>query len=1155
MLLLGETEIKNHKKEKIKGEYVILEGEEFYKISNFDGMDSFFMTIVSDSDHWMFISSKGGLSAGRKDMDHALFPYYPEDKIHDSSQNTGSCTIFHVEKDNKKYLWEPFSQNASVYSICRNIYKNKYGNKLIFEEVNDNFGITFCYAWMNSERFGFVKKSTLINHSEHDINIEILDGIQNIMPHSISHLLQLEMSNLVDAYKKNELFGKSGIALFTMSSIPTDKAEPNEALNCTTVWSAGLKNPLYLLSSRQLNRFRHAIPIKEEPETKGIKGAYFVNSSLKLEKKSHLQWIIVADVDQDACQLTQLHSILSGKKNVLNEVMEDVAKGTENLEKLVAAADGLQFTADRLAAHHHFTNVMFNIMRGGVFDDGYAINTDDFISFIKKSNASVFKKYQHFFSTLEKCINYNDLLHNVENINDTDLERLCYEYLPLIFSRRHGDPSRPWNKFSIELKNENGLKNLNYQGNWRDIFQNWEALCISYPGFIESILCKFLNASTADGYNPYRITKEGISWEKLDPKNPWSNIGYWGDHQIIYMLKLLELSEQYHPTAIQQLLTKEIFCYANVPYCIKPYEDLLKNPHETISYDNHRETEIEKLVKTIGSDGKLLMKEKNILYVNLSEKILVSLLAKLTNFIPEGGIWLNTQRPEWNDANNALVGHGISMVTLYYMRRYVNFYSCLLKKINTDKIELSEEVLQWFNDINQSLNKHKVFLKGNMTDHQRRQALDDFGISGTHYRNRIYTHGLSGKKEQVNTKELVAFLKLTLQYIDHSISANKRNDGLYHAYNLMDMTDDGGIHINHLYEMLEGQVALLSSGYLAPKEAIHILSGLKKSEMYREDQHSYMLYPNRKLKNFAQKNTISFLSNGGSSILINQRLKESDFRLVEKDIEGKYHFNSSLRNSKVLKEMLDNMKNDYPDLVEKEYSSITGLYEQVFQHKTFTGRSGTFYGYEGLGCIYWHMVAKLLLSIQENFYQAAAAKAPAEALKQLAEIYYDVRAGIGFNKSPEIYGAFPTDPYSHTPEHSGAKQPGLTGQVKEEVITRFGELGITIVAGQICFNPILLRKKEFIKSKNVFQYFNVNQQEQTIALPVNSLAFTFCQVPVIYFLSNENSIRIIFSDQKVKTISGNLLDADLSRMVFERTDSISRIEVKVAQSLLCLEAV
>ena len=49
------------------------------------------------------------------------------------------------------------------------------------------------------------------------------------------------------------------------------------------------------------------------------------------------------------------------------------------------------------------------------------------------------------------------------------------------------------------------------------------------------------------------------------------------------------------------------------------------------------------------------------------------LLAKLSNFIPGGGIWLNTQRPEWNDANNALAGWGLSMVTARYIRRYLGF--------------------------------------------------------------------------------------------------------------------------------------------------------------------------------------------------------------------------------------------------------------------------------------------------------------------------------------------------------------------------------------------------------------------------------------------------------------------------------------------------
>ena len=47
--------------------------------------------------------------------------------------------------------------------------------------------------------------------------------------------------------------------------------------------------------------------------------------------------------------------------------------------------------------------------------------------------------------------------------------------------------------------------------------------------------------------------------------------------------------------------------------------------------------------------------------------------------------------------------------------------------------------------------------------------------------------------------------------------------------------------------------------------------------------------------------------------------------------------------------------------------------------------------------------------------------------------YFEILAGIGAHKSPELYGAFPTDPYSHTPGGKGAQQPGMTGQVKEDL--------------------------------------------------------------------------------------------------------------------------
>ena len=194
-------------------------------------------------------------------------------------------------------------------------------------------------------------------------------------------------------------------------------------------------------------------------------------------------------------------------------------------------------------------------------------------------------RHAAFFRRLPKPTLYGEMVAAAAATGDPQLERLCREYLPLTFSRRHGDPTRPWNRFSIATRNADGTRILNYEGNWRDIFQNWEALAVSFPGFVSGMICRFLNASTADGYNPYRITRDGIDWEVVDPHDPWSYIGYWGDHQIIYLLKLLEILDRHDPATLPGLLTRDIFAYANVPYRIKPYDALLANPKDTVVFD------------------------------------------------------------------------------------------------------------------------------------------------------------------------------------------------------------------------------------------------------------------------------------------------------------------------------------------------------------------------------------------------------------------------------------------------------------------------------------------------------------------------------------------------------------------------------------------
>ncbi len=221
------------------------------------------------------------------------------------------------------------------------------------------------------------------------------------------------------------------------------------------------------------------------------------------------------------------------------------------------------------------------------------------------------------------------------------------------------------------------------------------------------------------------------------------------------------------------------------------------------------------------------------------------------------------------------------------------------------------------------------------------------------------------------------------------------------------------------------------------------------------------------------------------------------------------------------------------------------IFEDIFDHKSFTGRSGTFFGYEGLGSIYWHMVSKLLLAVQENCLLAISKKDSEETIARLFEHYYEINEGIGVHKSPELYGAIPTDPYSHTPAGKGAQQPGMTGQVKEDVLSRFGELGVFVKDGKLQFNPILLRKNEFLEKSQTFTYTDIHKNLSKIALEKNSLCFTYCQVPIIYQLSEKENLKVVFYDQSTVVYDTLKLDVKNSKKVFERTGEINQIIISL----------
>ena len=507
---------------------------------------------------------------------------------------------------------------------------------------------------------------------------------------------------------------------------------------------------------------------------------------------------------------------------------------------------------------------------------------------------------------------------------------------------------------------------------------------------------------------------------------------------------------------------------------------------------------------------------------------------------------MNTQRPEWNDANNALVGNGVSMVTLYYLRRFLKFWHAKFADTQLVSVQISEEVRELFDNIFKLFTENTGVLENGFSEKERKYFTDKLGESGTNYRNAVYQQSFSGNKKAISAAELTDFAQLSLAYVDQSIKVNKRYDGLFHAYNLISFSKNG-VLIRHLYEMLEGQVSVLSSGYLNAEESLDVLNALKSSSLFRSDQYSYLLYPDRELPRFSEKNNIP-IHRVQESKLLSKLIAKKDTSILSTDQSGHYHFNGSFRNADVLDEALSALdKTLYGELVIKEKNIVLDIFEEIFDHQSFTGRSGTFYGYEGLGSIYWHMVSKLLLATEESIFKALDEDADPGIVGDLKDHYYEIKAGIGLYKSPELYGAFPTDAYSHTPGNSGARQPGMTGQVKEDFISRMGELGVRIKKGEIVFDTSLINPDEFLDKESIFKYYSPKGKNLELQLDEKQLAFTICQVPMVYKLSNDEKITVFSINGQSKEIKGTSLNIKTSSSIFNRKGEIERIEISIKQ--------
>jgi hypothetical protein len=1126
------------------------DGARYAVISDVDRLEPFLMHVVGNGDVWVFAGSNSPLTAGRVDPDTALFPYVTADKLLRHSDSSGVRSVFRVRRESAgraavgapATLWEPWLGTRRE-TTHRNLYKRVDSTEIRYEEIDEALGLRCEWSLTTCGRFGLVRRATLENLAGEAADIEYLDGWHQLVPPGIGISMWDRYSYLAAAYVRVEAAPDVPLAVYALNAAITDHPEASESLRSAVAWSVGHASPRVVLRERAVDAFRAGAPLEAIARSaaanrtlRGEIGSYLVAGATTIPPGASFSWYAVADTRLDAARLVDLRERLRDPDTLRRDVEEAIDADRTGLRRRIAAADGIQRTSDETASVHHYTNVLFNSMRGGTFQDSYSFPSSDLRRYIRTHNRRIYERHRAWLETLPDRLDLTRLRTEASALVDPQLVRLADTYLPITFSRRHGDPSRPWNRFALRLEDEAGDPILGYEGNWRDIFQNWETIGRSFPAWLDSFIAVFLNASTADGYNPYRVTKNGIDWEVPNPSDPWASIGYWGDHQLVYLARLLEAQEAFFPGVLRGRLADERFASVLVPYRIAGFEEQLRDPHHTIEFDEKLHARLLADASDLGADAKLAVgPDGDPLLVSLAEKLLLPILVKMTNFVPEGGVWLNTQRPEWNDANNALAGWGLSMITVCYARRYLALIDRLVTggpsfRVSKPVASLLDEVTAIFEAVRAQLDAASSF-----DDAARFRTLRDLGRAGERHRQAVYSAAaghpvLAVPSVELDESAVHRLAKAVLPVLDASIRSARRDDGLYDGYDVLEV-EGKSAHVRRLYPMLEGQVAAISSGVLSPSESLAVIQTLRSSALYRADQKSYLLYPDLELPSLFEKNTLP------------EPPPTEDPRLFTPDRMGGWHFQADIRNVADVVARLDELG------AERDVRAVVlDLWERTFRHSEFTGRSRTFFMFEGLGSIYWHMIAKLLLAVQETYEAVDGEKEP-DLAAGLAAAYDEVREGLGFRKTAEVYGAFPTDPYSHTPRHRKAQQPGMTGLVKEEILARWGELGVRPVEGRLRFSPSLLHRSEFVGEPFEFDYVDLAGQEVAWSLPAGSLAFSWCGTPVSYRLADGEaggpSITLEMADGRRVELDGDRLSGEQSFAIFRRDATIARATVSV----------
>jgi hypothetical protein len=751
---------------------------------------------------WAFYVNRGQgiVSLGTRDKDHAILEFFPANKAWQLASLQGFRTFIKLNTGKTRLFYEPFHNGFanSGFNLANKMSITSHNFKI--EETNLTLGLNIKveYFTIPQEPYAaLVRTVSIRNTAKSKKRLQIIDGLPQIIPFGISNLFLKKLGRTIEAWMKVENL-KTGVPFYKIDVDPTDR-----------------------------------------PQVIHIHQGHFYLSYLESENPK-----IIRPIVDPQCVFGPVSDFSCPQKFIAaknfpfpqNEITQSKTPSALSLLNIELGA-GEEKTFYSLTGYMPSLD-MLNSYIPKIIKPGYLADK-------KEESKKLITALQSDIATSSGSLEF-DLY-----AKQTYLDNILRGGYPLLldagkskaifylYSRKHGDLERDYNKFQLEATYFS-----QGNGNYRDVNQNRRCDVWFNPEIKDINLTALLNLIQADGFNP--LVVKGARFMLNDPtalknklkgqinegnletllvylEKPFTpgdliifiqkneiklkvsydellNIvlnysannqeaehgeGFWIDHWT-YNLDLLESYLGIYPENFKQIVfTKKIFTFYDNTETVRPrckkYTLLDGAPRQLHSL--FPDSAKREMIKQRQSDPHLVRADYGlgaIYQTTLLNKLLCILANKLASLDPSGaGIEMEADKPGWYDALNGLPAlFGSSINETLELKRLAIFIKKALKESGIDAICVTEEILDFLNGLAGLLEE---WLKSG-SDNRNFQYWDKSYSLKEFYRQKT-CFGFSGKEIPIGSKEIIGILDKALKKIGSGIEKAKPEQGrLYYSY-------------------------------------------------------------------------------------------------------------------------------------------------------------------------------------------------------------------------------------------------------------------------------------------------------------------------------------------------------------------------------------